>query len=161
MDVEGLSEPTEKGSENADTSVVSVKTGCCSFNPVSGSGKRWHQSQMLLLPFVPIAALIAQNCWSMFNIIVYQGEMKELRRQVRWACVCWSMLNIIFYPEAIKKLRREVRRKWVRNCVSIMPLWQIYKYIAVQSCLLNVNLSLSLSLLCLLFAQVTSKPDKQ
>ena len=81
MDAEGLSEPTEKGSMDEST-VVSVRTGCCSFNPVSGSGKRWHQSQMLLLPFVPIAALIAQNCWSMMNIIIYQSEMKELRRQV-------------------------------------------------------------------------------
>ena len=80
MDAEGLSEPTEKGSCEEST-VVSVRTGCCSFNPVSGSGKRWHQSQMLLLPFVPIAALIAQNCWSMMNIIIYQTEMKELRRQ--------------------------------------------------------------------------------
>ena len=84
MDAEGLSEPTEKGSMD-ESSVLSVGTGCCSFNPASGSGKRWHQSQMLLLPLLPIAALIAQNCWSMMDIIIYQSEMKELRRQVKTA----------------------------------------------------------------------------
>ena len=83
MDAEGLSEPSDNGSVTMDSSVATVRTGCCSFSPVSGTGKRWHQSQMLLLPFVPIAALLAQNCWSMMNIIVYQSEIKELRRQVR------------------------------------------------------------------------------
>ena len=82
MDAEGLSEPSDNDSAAMDSSVVTVRTGCCSLNPVSGTGKRWHQSQMLLLPFVPILALIAQNCWSMMNIIIYQTEMKDLRRQV-------------------------------------------------------------------------------
>ncbi|KAK4291085.1 hypothetical protein Pmani_036066 [Petrolisthes manimaculis] len=64
------------------SSLVTVRAGCCSFNPVSQSGKRWHQLQMITLPFVPIAALVVQNCWFMANVATHQREMQQLGRQV-------------------------------------------------------------------------------
>ncbi|XP_050688216.1 uncharacterized protein LOC126981318 [Eriocheir sinensis] len=64
------------------SSLVTVRAGCCSFNPVSRTGKRWHQMQMMTLPFIPIAALIIQNCLLMASVVSHQGEMTMLSRQV-------------------------------------------------------------------------------
>lgn len=64
------------------SSLVTVRAGCCNFNPVSAAGKRWHLVQMIMLPFIPIAALVVQNCWFMRNVARQQQEMKFLSRQV-------------------------------------------------------------------------------
>ncbi|XP_069158737.1 LOW QUALITY PROTEIN: uncharacterized protein [Procambarus clarkii] len=65
------------------SSLVTVRAGCCNFNPVSKSGKKWHQVQMILLPFIPIAALIVQNCWFMSTVADHQREMQVLASQVQ------------------------------------------------------------------------------
>ncbi|XP_066972570.1 uncharacterized protein [Macrobrachium rosenbergii] len=64
------------------SSLVTISAGCCTFNPVSASGKKWHQFQMILLPFIPIAALIIQNCWFMSTVAKHQHEMQMLGKQV-------------------------------------------------------------------------------
>ncbi|KAK8738475.1 hypothetical protein OTU49_003891 [Cherax quadricarinatus] len=64
------------------SSLVTVKAGCCNFNPVSESGKKWHQVQMIMLPFIPIAALIVQNCWFMSTVAEHQREIQFLTSQV-------------------------------------------------------------------------------
>ncbi|KAK8403482.1 hypothetical protein O3P69_000510 [Scylla paramamosain] len=64
------------------SSLVTVRAGCCSFNPVSRTGKRWHQLQMVTLPFIPIAALIIQNCILVANVVTHQNEINTLGKQV-------------------------------------------------------------------------------
>lgn len=50
---------------------------------------------MIILPFIPIAALILQNCWFMARVSSHQAEMQWLGKQVGrrvcvdgWLCVC-------------------------------------------------------------------------
>lgn len=62
---------------------MQVKTGCCGLDPTTGRGKQIHLAQMLLLPFVPIMALIIQNGLNMVNVLQYQYEMQETIDQVR------------------------------------------------------------------------------
>lgn len=63
--------------------LLQVKTGCCGLDPTTGRGKQIHLAQMLLLPFVPIMALIIQNGLNMVNVLQYQYEMQETIDQVR------------------------------------------------------------------------------
>ena len=38
--------------------------------------------QMILLPFIPIAVLVIQNCYAVAQIIYYQQDVRELQMQV-------------------------------------------------------------------------------
>ncbi|KAJ0176438.1 hypothetical protein K1T71_007617 [Dendrolimus kikuchii] len=49
-------------SERIDPTLVSVKVGCLHINPGTTRGRRMFMLQMLVLCFVPHAALIVQNC---------------------------------------------------------------------------------------------------
>ena len=39
---------------------------------------------MLLLPFIPIVALVVQNIYSMSAVVLYQQGMIEVKHAVRW-----------------------------------------------------------------------------
>ncbi|XP_042887708.1 uncharacterized protein LOC122263374 [Penaeus japonicus] len=62
--------------------MVEVKTGICGLDPTTGKGKQIHLIQMLLLPFVPIMALIIQNSINMVSILEYQNDMQETIDQI-------------------------------------------------------------------------------
>ncbi|XP_076069616.1 uncharacterized protein LOC143041525 isoform X2 [Oratosquilla oratoria] len=83
-------------------SVPKVKTGCCGLDPTTGRGKQIHLAQMLLLPFVPIMALIIQNCINMVNVLQYQYEMQETIDQVQ---ISTGLGNV---TEALQSERAEI-----------------------------------------------------
>lgn len=60
-----------------------MKTGCCGLDPTTGRGKQIHLLQILLLPFIPILALIIQNSINMVTVLEYQYDMQETIDQVR------------------------------------------------------------------------------
>lgn len=62
---------------------MQVKTGCCGLDPTTGRGKQIHLLQILLLPFIPILALIIQNSINMVTVLEYQYDMQETIDQVR------------------------------------------------------------------------------
>lgn len=64
-------------------SSLQVKTGCCGLDPTTGRGKQIHLLQILLLPFIPILALIIQNSINMVTVLEYQYDMQETIDQVR------------------------------------------------------------------------------
>ena len=65
-----------------ESSLVSVNTGCFHVSPATKRGKRLQLLQMLLLPFIPIAALIVQNCFTMNQAIKAQREATTIEHQV-------------------------------------------------------------------------------
>ncbi|CAL4155070.1 unnamed protein product, partial [Meganyctiphanes norvegica] len=85
-----------------ENKLVEVKTGCCGLDPTTGRGKQIHLAQMLLLPFVPIMALIIQNCINMVNALQYQYEMQETIDQVQ---ISTGLGNV---TEALQSERAEI-----------------------------------------------------
>ena len=73
---------TDYGSSVEESSLVSVSTGCFHVNPATQKGKRLQLLQMLLLPFIPIVALIVQNCMTMNDAINAQREASIIEHQV-------------------------------------------------------------------------------
>ena len=70
-----------------------MKTGCCGMDPTTGRGKQLHLIQMLLLPFIPIMALIIQNVVNMVTVLESQADMQKTIEQVGGNC----LLGIIRY----------------------------------------------------------------
>ncbi|KAG5886728.1 hypothetical protein JTB14_027151 [Gonioctena quinquepunctata] len=60
---------------------------CCakSINPADGRGRKLHLLQMLILPFIPILALIIQTSILLKNIMTERGEVMEIESQVTFA----------------------------------------------------------------------------
>ncbi|KAK3854014.1 hypothetical protein Pcinc_039472 [Petrolisthes cinctipes] len=79
-----------------------VKTGICGLDPTTGKGKQIHLIQMLLLPFVPIMALIIQNSINMVSILEYQNDMQETIDQVQ---ISTGLGNV---TEALQSERAEI-----------------------------------------------------
>jgi hypothetical protein len=58
-------------------------TVCCfRVNPISPTGKRLYLLQMIILPFIPIAALIVQNCCTMVSVAIANRDVMEINKQV-------------------------------------------------------------------------------
>ena len=75
------------GTANAETiqetiSIANFKMGCLKVDPVSSTGKRVYLFQMILLPFIPIAALIAQNSCTMVTVTLAYRDALAISKQV-------------------------------------------------------------------------------
>ncbi|MPC18993.1 hypothetical protein E2C01_011896 [Portunus trituberculatus] len=85
-----------------ENSRVEVKTGCCGLDPTTGRGKQIHLLQILLLPFIPILALIIQNSINMVTVLEYQYDMQETIDQVQ---ISTGLGNV---TEALQSERAEI-----------------------------------------------------
>ncbi|KAF0305682.1 hypothetical protein FJT64_022714 [Amphibalanus amphitrite] len=88
-------------SEN-EHKLVEVRTGCCGMDPTTGRGKQLHLIQMLLLPFIPIMALITQNVVNMLTVLEHQYDMQESIDQVQ---ISTDLGNV---TEALQSERAEI-----------------------------------------------------
>ena len=54
-----------------------LKAGFCRINLVKRTGQRSYMMYMLLLPFLPIIALILQNSLTLKDLLQYQFEVQD------------------------------------------------------------------------------------
>nr|XP_045595416.1 receptor-type guanylate cyclase gcy-4-like isoform X2 [Procambarus clarkii] len=85
LEEEGETQSSASGSSLEEITLVSVKVGWFYFNPVSRKGRALHLLQMLVLPFIPIVALITQNCIAMSDALRNQAAVSSVTVQVQHA----------------------------------------------------------------------------
>jgi len=72
-----------RSSEGDEVSSLAIlQAGVCQINPVTKTGQRLYMVHMLLLPFLPIAALIIQNSTTLNNLLQYQKEVERIGAKV-------------------------------------------------------------------------------
>jgi hypothetical protein len=59
-----------------------LRVCCFRIDPCSTTGKRAYLLQMIILPFIPIAALIVQNCCTMVSVTIANRDAMEMNKQV-------------------------------------------------------------------------------
>jgi hypothetical protein len=64
------------------SATVAQKVGCFRMDPSSTTGKRVYLLQMIILPFIPIAALIVQNCCTMVSVALANRDAMAISKQV-------------------------------------------------------------------------------
>ena len=78
------------------------KVGCYRINPSTPSGQKFFILHMLVLPLIPITALVIQNSVTMNTLLGYQSRVSTIRRQVRGA------MEIAVFIQNIQEERAEV-----------------------------------------------------
>ncbi|KAK4018594.1 hypothetical protein OUZ56_000641 [Daphnia magna] len=73
---------TDYASSADDSTLTQVSTGCFHISPATRKGKRLQLLQMLLLPFIPILALVVQNVLTMKDAIGAQREATVIEHQI-------------------------------------------------------------------------------
>ncbi|KAG1661240.1 Atrial natriuretic peptide receptor 1 [Nymphon striatum] len=87
-----------------EETLAETRTGCCGVDTsmnTAGKDKKINMIQVLL-PFVPIMALIIQNCINMVNVVQYQRSMQETISQVN---ISTGLGNL---TEALQSERAEI-----------------------------------------------------
>merc|ERR1719370_42069 len=79
-------EPPQNGLENSEKDMEKkVLGGLFQINPVTKTGQRLYMVHMLLLPFLPITALIIQNSTTLNELLQYQTEVQRIGDKVETA----------------------------------------------------------------------------
>ncbi|KAK3875645.1 hypothetical protein Pcinc_019499 [Petrolisthes cinctipes] len=83
------------GGSMEEITLVSIRVGWFYFNPVSKRGRILHLVQMLVLPFIPIVALVTQNCLSMSTALKNQAAVADITLQVNDAVQIGELLRAL------------------------------------------------------------------
>ena len=77
-----------------DVSYAGVRGQCCvkASNPAYKRGRRLQLLQMLVLPFIPILALIVQTAIALRDILTYRQEVSDIEAQV-----CYRYEKLLTY----------------------------------------------------------------
>jgi len=78
------------------------QVGCYQINPTTPRGQKFFILHMLVLPLIPITALVIQNSVNMNTLLGYQNRVSTIRRQVRGA------MEIALFIQNIQEERAEV-----------------------------------------------------
>ena len=81
---------------------TSWTVGCYKINPTTQTGQKFFILHMLVLPLIPITALVIQNSVTMNSLLGYQAKVSTIRRQVRGA------MDIALFIQNIQEERAEV-----------------------------------------------------
>ena len=78
------------------------KVGCYKITPTTKTGQKFFILHMLVLPLIPITALVIQNSVTMNSLLGYQARVSTIRRQVQEA------MEIALFIQNIQEERNEV-----------------------------------------------------
>lgn len=78
------------------------RVGCYKINPTTPSGQKFFILHMLVLPLIPITALVIQNGVTMNNLMGYSSRVSTIRKQVQGA------MEIALFIQNIQEGRAEV-----------------------------------------------------
>ena len=78
------------------------RVGCYKINPTTPSGQKFFILHMLVLPLIPITALVIQNGVTMSTLMGYSSRVLTIRKQVRGA------MEIALFIQNIQDERAEV-----------------------------------------------------
>ena len=78
------------------------RVGCYKINPTTPSGQKFFILHMLVLPLIPITALVIQNGVTMNTLMAYFSRVSTIRKQVRGA------MEIAVFIQNIQEERAEV-----------------------------------------------------
>ena len=78
------------------------RVGCYNINPTTPNGQKFFILHMLVLPLIPITALVIQNSVTMNTLLGYQSRVSTIRRQVRGA------MEIALFIQNLQEERAEV-----------------------------------------------------
>ena len=73
------------------------KVGCYKINPSTPSGQKFFILHMLVLPLIPITALVIQNSVTMNTLLGYQSRVKTIRNQVLTFSRPCCLMNLCLY----------------------------------------------------------------
>ncbi|CAG7833043.1 unnamed protein product [Allacma fusca] len=76
---------SNQGSVGSESS-VRVRLGCCA-DWTWNRGRKFQMIQMIVLPFIPIVALITQNIVSLYGVLEYQQDVADIDKQVMFLTV--------------------------------------------------------------------------
>merc|ERR1712012_685382 len=103
---------TDKGDTESDDSSIYKsshgmegmiwRVGCYKINPTTPSGQKFFILHMLVLPLIPITALVIQNGVTMNTLMAYSSRVSAIRKQVRGA------MEIAVFIQNIQEERAEV-----------------------------------------------------
>jgi len=111
MDLETGEESPEPRVDRAGSTEMSTvhniedtiwQVGCYQINPTTPRGQKFFILHMLVLPLIPITALVIQNSVNMNTLLGYQNRVSTIRRQVRGA------MEIALFIQNIQEERAEV-----------------------------------------------------
>ena len=94
MQVKGApkAKPDEEDILSTFAARAMVAAGLFKINPVTKTGQRLYMVHMLLLPFLPITALIIQNSTTLNELLQYQTEVQRIGEKVKL-----NILNFLLY----------------------------------------------------------------
>ena len=78
------------------------RVGCYKINPTTPRGQKFFILHMLVLPLIPITALVFPNSVTMNTLLGYQSRVSTIRRQVRGG------MEIALFIQNIQEERAEV-----------------------------------------------------
>lgn len=84
------------------STIKSIKKKSCwarATDPTHRRGRRIQLMQMLILPFIPILALIVQTANTLHDILIYRQEVSDIETQVgHQENLCFPSFNLSFFP---------------------------------------------------------------
>uniref|UniRef100_A0A1B6MQA4 guanylate cyclase n=1 Tax=Graphocephala atropunctata TaxID=36148 RepID=A0A1B6MQA4_9HEMI len=125
-----------------EVSNVGVSSQCCpdkAANPAYKNGRRFQLLQMLILPFIPILALILQTSFTLRDILYYHQEVSAIEMQVTIATELGKVVTHIqlersevafFIFTNGSNLRTDLRQRFAKtdHALENMIAWPHYNY---------------------------------
>ena len=76
--------------------------GLFQINPVTKTGQRLYMVHMLLLPFLPITALIIQNSTTLNELLQYQTEVQRIGEKVQFSVAKATLETALFVCSSVR-----------------------------------------------------------